>query len=93
MGGFYERLIGLVKRSLRKSIGKLCLTYEQLLTISMEVEAVITSRPLVYVKDDINSHVALTPSHLLTLTPRIVIPACDNDNDDSDYSPQEYSAD
>ena len=26
MGGFYERLIGLVKRSLRKTIGKLCLT-------------------------------------------------------------------
>ena len=26
MGGFYERLIGLVKRSLRKAICKLCLT-------------------------------------------------------------------
>ena len=26
MGGFYERLVGLVKRSLRKAIGKVCLT-------------------------------------------------------------------
>ena len=32
MGGFYERLVGLVKRSLRKAIGRICLTNEQLLT-------------------------------------------------------------
>lgn len=93
MGGFYDRLIRLVWGSLRKSIGKLCLIYEQLLTILKEVEAVINSHPLVYVGDDINSHVALTPSYFLTLNPRIVIPACDNDYDDGDYSPQEYSAD
>ena len=53
MGGFYERLIGLVKRSLRKAIGKLCMTYDQLLTILKEVEAIINSRPLVYEEDDI----------------------------------------
>ena len=55
MGGFYERLIGLVKRSLRKAIGKLCLTYDQLLTILKEVEAVVNSRPLVYIEDFIES--------------------------------------
>ena len=33
MGGFYKRLVGLVKRSLRKAIGKLCLTGNQLLTV------------------------------------------------------------
>lgn len=36
MGGFYERLIGLLKRSLRKTIGKLCLSNEQLLTVLKE---------------------------------------------------------
>ena len=36
MGGFYERLVGIVKRSLRKAIGKVCLTSEQLLTILKE---------------------------------------------------------
>ena len=45
MGGFYERLIGLVKRSLRKAIGKLCLTGNQLLTVLKETEAIINSRP------------------------------------------------
>ena len=93
MGVFYERLVSLVKRSLRKAIGKLCLTYEQLLTVLKEVEAVVNARPLVYVGDDINSHITLTPSHFLTLNPRIGIPECDNDDTDSDYSPHVYSTD
>ena len=61
MGGFYERLVGIVKRSLRKAIGKVCLTSEQLLTILKEAEAVINSRPLAYVEEDINSYMTLTP--------------------------------
>ena len=93
MGGFYERLIGLVKRCLRKAIGKLCLTYEQLLTVLKEVEAVINSRPLVYVEDDINSNITLTPSHFLTLNPKIGIPTCDIDDNDQDFSPHESSTD
>ena len=32
MGGFYERLVGLVKWSLHKAIGKILLKNEQLLT-------------------------------------------------------------
>ena len=60
MGGFYERLVGIVKRSLCKAI--VYLTSEQLLTILKEAEAVINSRPLVYVGDDINSYMTLTPA-------------------------------
>ena len=93
MGGFYQRLIGLVKRSLRKAIGKLFLTYEQLLTTLTEVEAIINSRPLVYVDDDINSNISLTPSHFLTLKPRTGIQTCDIDIEDNDFSSNESSAD
>ena len=71
MGGFYERLIGLVKRSLRKAIGKLCLTNGQLLTVLKEAEAIINSRPLVYMGDDINSGITLTPAHFLSLNPNV----------------------
>ena len=71
MGDFYERLVGIVKRSLRKAIGKVCLTSEQLLTILKEAEAVINSRPLVYVGEDINSYLTLSPAHFLTLNPKI----------------------
>ena len=38
MGGFYKRLLGLVKRSLRKTIGKIPLKNEQLLTLLKEAE-------------------------------------------------------
>ena len=70
-GGFYKRLIGLVKRSLRKAIGKLCLTNDQLLTVLKEAEAIINSRPLVYMGDDINSGITLTPAHSLSLNPNV----------------------
>ncbi len=36
MGGFYERLVGLVKRSLRKTIGRRLLTIIQLQTLLSE---------------------------------------------------------
>lgn len=57
MGGFYERMVGLTKRSLQKT------TEKQLVMILAEVEAVINSHPLVYVDDDnhdINSELTLT---------------------------------
>ena len=39
MGGFYERLIGIMKRSTRKSIGRACLSLDHLYTIITEVES------------------------------------------------------
>jgi len=45
VGGFYERLVGLTKRALRKTLGSQCLTEKQLVTVLTEAEAVINSRP------------------------------------------------
>ena len=92
MGGFYERLVGVVKRSLRKAIDKVCLTIEQLLTFIKEAEAVINSRPLVYVDEDINSKFTLAASHFLTLNPKIGLPNYTQDDDD-EYTPEISSAD
>ena len=66
MGGFYERLVGLTKRALRKTIGIRSLTERQLSTILTEVEAV-NSRPLVYVDSDINSSFPISPLNFLLL--------------------------
>lgn len=91
MGGFYERLVGLVKRTLRKAIGRASLTNEQLLTVLKEAEAVVNSRPLVYVGDDIQSHITLTPAHFLTLNPNIGIPDIEHDEDE-DFNPNRNAA-
>ena len=77
MGGFYERLVSLVKRSLRKSLGKSSLTTIQLFTITKEIEAVLNTRPLVYLDDDINNATVLTPSHFLGPNTNIGSPELD----------------
>ena len=64
-GGIFERLIKSTKICLRKMIGQARLTREEFLTVLIEVEGVLNSRPLSYVSmADIDE--PLTPSHLLT---------------------------
>ena len=63
-GGFYERLVWSVKLSLRKSLGKGFLRYEELETVLCQVEAVINSRSLTYISSD-NLIEPLTPFPLL----------------------------
>lgn len=52
-GGYYERLIGIVKGTLRKTIGRKVLKFEDFRTLLCDVTAVINSRPLTYVCDEL----------------------------------------
>ena len=63
-GGFFERMVGTVKRCLKKVIGKARLDFDELQTILIEVESIVNSRPITYVYDELESE-PLTPSHLL----------------------------
>ena len=93
MGGFYERMVGLVKSSLRKAIGKKHLTEAQFTTFTTEAEGIINSRPLVYVDDDINSTNVITPMHFLSLIPKNGTPAITNeDDDDPDFKPRKETS-
>ena len=67
-GGIYERLVGLTKRSLRKTLQRLTVGKTELITILIEIEAILNSRPLTYIDDDINSENALTPSKFLSIS-------------------------
>ena len=64
-GGFYECLIQVVKRVLRKLLKNAWLSYEELLTVLTENECTINSRPLTHMMSDEFDGVPLTPSHLL----------------------------
>lgn len=65
-GGFYERLVRSVKRSLKKSIGKSNVTYDELGTLLAEIEGIINSRPITYLTDDQDGiSGSLSPSHLI----------------------------
>ena len=64
-GGFYERLIGVTKSCLKKTLFRKKVSIEDLYTLVAEVENRVNNRPLTYVSDDINELEALTPSHLI----------------------------
>ena len=65
-GGFWERLIQTVKRTLKKVIGRSCLCFEELNTLLVEVEGIVNARPLTYLYYDLDgTNLALTPSHLV----------------------------
>ena len=62
-GGYFERMVGCVKRCLRKVLGTARLNYDELSTVLSEVKNTLNSRPLTYLYDELGE--ALTPSHLL----------------------------
>ena len=64
-GGFWERLVGLTKQSLRKVLGRAFVTLPVLQTIVVEIEATLNDRPLTCVSTDVTDVEPLTPAHLL----------------------------
>lgn len=63
-GGQFERLIGVVKSSLYKTIGGATLTWPELSEVLLDVETQINRRPLSYAEDDVELPI-LTPSTFL----------------------------
>ena len=63
-GGLFERMIQSTKRCLRKIVGRARLSYDELHTAVVEIEAIVNSRPLSYLHPD-DFEQPLTPSHLL----------------------------
>ena len=70
-GGQFERLIGLVKTALNKTIGNGMLRWEELQEVLLDVEINLNSRPLSYVEDDVQLPL-LTPNSMLFLNSNVL---------------------
>ena len=64
-GGFWERLMGLTKLTLKKVLGRAFTTLNSLQTIIVEIEAILNDRPLTYVPTNSSDPDPITPAHLL----------------------------
>lgn len=64
-GGLWEAAVKSAKTLMLRTIGQARLTYEELTTVLVDVEAVLNSRPIVALTEDANDEEALTPGHLL----------------------------
>ena len=63
-GGFWERLVGSMKRALKSTLAGRRATLEEFRTVLCNAEAVTNSRPLTLVSDDIRDPLPITPAHL-----------------------------
>ncbi|GFX41117.1 integrase catalytic domain-containing protein [Trichonephila clavipes] len=76
-GGFWERLVGMLKNVLRKVLGKASLNEEELNTLLCDAESIINSRPITYLSEDPKDLVALTPAMFLQEIREIGVPDFD----------------
>ncbi|XP_070522380.1 uncharacterized protein [Cardiocondyla obscurior] len=77
MGGKWEAAVKSTKFHLRRVLGDTLLTYEELNTIIIQIEAVLNSRPLCPLSEDVSDLSALTPAHFLIGQPLTVVPEPD----------------
>ena len=64
-GGMYERLIGVVKMSIKKVLHRALINLSEMQTLIKEVQVVVNDRPITFVSHDVNDPEPLTPSKLL----------------------------
>ena len=51
-GGFWERMVGITKRCLKKAVGRESLSFEEMRTVLIEIEATLNNQPMTYLYDD-----------------------------------------
>ncbi|XP_055927972.1 uncharacterized protein LOC129959175 [Argiope bruennichi] len=64
-GGWWERMIRMLKEMPRRILGRKSIDYEELETFTCDCEATINSRPLTYIEDNSEGLRPLTPAYFL----------------------------
>ncbi|UYV67771.1 hypothetical protein LAZ67_5001937 [Cordylochernes scorpioides] len=76
-GGLWEAGVKALKYHMRRIIGNNLLTYEELLTVLVQIESCLNSRPLYSMSNDPNDQGLLTPAHFLLTEPSSCVPEDD----------------
>jgi len=64
-GGVFERIVQSMKKALRATLGKRRASIEEFRTVLCNAEAIVNSRPLTTVSDDLRDPLPITPAHLV----------------------------
>ena len=73
-GGLWEAAVKSMKKHLKRIVGNVKLTFEELSTVLTQIEACLNSRPLVPLNNDDDGIEALTPGHFLIGRPLQTLP-------------------
>lgn len=76
-GGYWERMVGIAKNSLKKMLGRSKPTLAEFRALIAETEAVLNDRPLEEPSSNFQDGESLTPSHLLYGKRNFSLPASD----------------
>ncbi|UYV65526.1 hypothetical protein LAZ67_3004593, partial [Cordylochernes scorpioides] len=76
-GGWWERLIGMMKQLLYRILGQTSLGYEELSTAMCDVESLMNTRPLTYLTEESEDLAPLTPSLFLHEVKEVGVPDLD----------------
>ncbi|GBP97647.1 hypothetical protein EVAR_100315_1 [Eumeta japonica] len=74
-GGLYVSAVKSAKFHMKRVLGNTHLIYEKLSTLLVQIEAILNSRPLVFMSPDPNDLSPLTSGHYLTGRPLISLPS------------------
>ncbi|GFS52742.1 integrase catalytic domain-containing protein [Trichonephila clavipes] len=73
-GGLWEAGIKSLKYNLKRVIGNSILSHEEFLTLVVQIEAVLNSRPFCPLSNDPNDVETLTPAHFLVRSSVVAVP-------------------
>uniref|UniRef100_A0A8D8X4X1 Integrase catalytic domain-containing protein n=1 Tax=Cacopsylla melanoneura TaxID=428564 RepID=A0A8D8X4X1_9HEMI len=76
-GGWWERLIGVMKSVLKKVLGRTFVSQEVLQTILCDIESIMNLRPLTYLSEDPSDLAVLTPAMFLHEIQEVGVPEWD----------------